>query len=220
MHAGRGHHTLSELAQIGISSAENFARIDPNRAALLRAFAKERSMIFASNHESGLRSALLSAASPTQGGLLTESDIDDLRCDVTDATPNRPRAVSPDFQLIQLNFSDIEIDADADTLDRQVVVAVDARGVFGAGIFVTCSETLDVGNGLSVPLWAVPKLRGVRHVTAGSSLASPSSIALIRESNEVSCALGVAGAMGDKKLASHLRDRSTNSPGVLAIARK
>jgi hypothetical protein len=220
MHAGRGNHTLSELAQIGLSSAENFARIDSNRAVLLKAFAKERSMIFAPNHESGLRNSLLLAASPTQGGMLTDSDIDDLRCNVTDANPELRGSLTPDCDAILLDFGRDELDAEADALDRQIVVAVDARGVFGAGIFVRCSDTLDLGVGFSAPLWAVPKLRGVRHIAAGSTLASPSSIALIREGNEVTCALGVAGTAGDKKLASYLRDRSTGPAGVLSITRK
>jgi gamma-glutamyltranspeptidase/glutathione hydrolase len=138
-----------------------------------------------------LAGALIRAAGPGAGGLLSARDLEEAR--PADSRPSFEAMA--DAELARPVWSDAVGDEEtrSETLQRtHVVVAADGRGLVAAASYTPFPAGLLVPElGLRLASAAVPVRRGVPRVTPGTPLWAPSPIALLQRAAD-----GWFGAMG------------------------
>jgi len=199
-----GAKSLGSLVKHGILRAER-AGAD-GRAEVL---GRVRSLGQTAFAEQAFSRPFLRLAGPSEGGLVTPSDLTNVT-DIDHAATTR-NAAGSDFLEAPWADSSASEPLPAELGIGAVVCAVDVRGVFAAAAYFRPSDGLEIDDlALLAPFVAVPTQRGVPRQTPGSPLPAPAPIAV--RCNEAGVPIEVCAEPGARAL-------SFGSPPRLSIAR-
>ncbi|MBK9264025.1 MAG: hypothetical protein IPM54_30010 [Polyangiaceae bacterium] len=169
MHASRGRSRLNDLVKPGVAAAENAGAAA--RAALLRRFGASGQTVLRSEEFVG---ALLAAAGPVVGGLLTAEDFDSA---LPDDVPATSMPMGADYAVLGLPWDGpLGRFAPAD-----VILASDGRGLVAALAYVPArrEDGLPVPElGLVLGMHAHPVRRGIPRTKPGTALDMSAPIAI------------------------------------------
>ncbi|HET7545571.1 MAG TPA: hypothetical protein VFK05_37145 [Polyangiaceae bacterium] len=167
-----GAKSLGSLVKHGILRAER-----AGAEARAEVLGRVRSLGQVAFSEQGFARPFLRLAGPSEGGLVTPSDLTNVT-DIDHAASTRSVAGS---EFLEAPWAEASLNA---TLPKElgigaVVCAVDVRGVFAAAAYFRPSDGLEIDDlALLAPYVAVPTQRGVPRQAPGSSLPAPAPIAV------------------------------------------
>jgi hypothetical protein len=191
LHAARGRTRLAELAKGGVAAAD--AANASRRASLLRRIGAAGPSVLRMDDVSN---ALVAAAGPVAGGLLTVEDLDGA---LPDDVPARASTIGADATALSVPW-----DAPLGRLPvADAILACDARGLVAAMVYVPTAPE----DGVYVPelelvlgAHAHPVRRGIPRTAPGTPLEMPAPIAIVTKS-AFSAAIALSGkAMVDVDL--------------------
>lgn len=169
LHASRGRTSMAQLAKPGVSAAENAGALA--RANLLRRFGASGQTVLRSDEFVG---AMIAAAGPVVGGVLTAEDLETA---LPDDVPAKSTSVGEDTAVIGVPW-----DAPLGRFpEAEVILASDGRGIVVALAYVPAR--LDDGVlvpelGIALGKHAHPVRRGIPRTKPGTALDAPAPIAI------------------------------------------
>jgi gamma-glutamyltranspeptidase/glutathione hydrolase len=172
LHGARGRSRMADLVKAGVSAAEDAGAT--KRAALIAHVGRAGPLALRSEDAAG---ALLAAAGPVAGGILTAEDLDGA---VPDDVPARATSLAGEVVAIEVPW-----DAPLGRLpEADAILACDARGLVAVMVYVpTLPE-----YGVRVPelelvlgRHAHPVRRGVPRTAPGTPLEMPAPAAIVQK---------------------------------------
>jgi len=181
LHSYRGRASLSQIARAGVLAAEKEGA--KARAALIRRVGAAGVLALRSDE---VVRALVAAAGPIAGGILTEQDL-------REALPVEQESTTIEMdEGMQVVVPPFE--APTGMSDAQVLVACDGRGVLAALSYVPPQKGVEVPElELELSQDAVPVRRGVTRVSPGTPLPAAAPIAIATRGGSFGAAIGLPG---------------------------
>lgn len=185
LHGARGRATLSSLVKAGVAAAEEANA--PRRAALLKRVGAAGPLALRSDDA---LSALLAAAGPVAGGILTAEDIESA---APDDVPARVTMLSEQVTALDMPW---EAPADGTRHATDAILASDGRGLLAALAYAPTLPEVGVRvPELEIVLNRVahPVRRGVTRTAPGTVLPMPAPIGMVGRSGGFWAAVALPG---------------------------
>jgi gamma-glutamyltranspeptidase/glutathione hydrolase len=207
LHAYGGHLTLERLASAAIEAA----KAADARAVVIAKFAQRGP---AALTEAAIVRPLLAVAGRTEGGLLSEEDLAEVR---PESLPPRQADLGAGRRALLTPWPAPE----EPRRTAEFVVAADATGVMAALSYAPDDDGLAVSElGLTLPRDAIAVRRGVPRVTPGEPLPCAAPIAMGLDEHFVFLALGVCSKtpLDAARMSPAWSDRGATAAMLLAAA--